>query len=150
MTPSSSHTPPPGSGKILDAANRIQLELNRKYPALRLDSGAADELETAYADYMALVGQEAVRSARRDRLSSVDRTHVQRSVQRLDQGRTSRSGISEAGNTVGSVLAGAGLSLLVSILTSGESLEPTPVIVGVALSIVGSVLVSLALSARRR
>jgi hypothetical protein len=95
---------------LTDAVERIDAELTRKSKKnMSLTPDAVAGLQEAHADYFADLGQEAIRLARKDRLRIVDREHVERAVARLGMG-SSQSRVGNAANTLGGLLAGAGLA----------------------------------------
>ena len=84
----------PVQPNLTDAGQRIDAELRRKpskIMALSPEAGAA--LADAHADFLADLGQEAIRLARKDRLRTVDREHVDQALSRLGAGsRESKAG----------------------------------------------------------
>src|SRR5690348_6550194 len=78
--------PPTGQlpANLAAAAQRIDQALNRNpNRPMTLSSEARTELEVRHAEYLGDLGQEAVRLARQESLSTVDRTHVAQAADRL-------------------------------------------------------------------
>src|SRR5258708_4964952 len=106
---------PPGapavnlSQNLAVAAQRIDGALNHN-PAKRmiLSDEAATELQVLHAEYLGDLGVEAVRLAKREHLSTVDRTHVVQAADRI--GGDSSGVFANVANSIGGLFAGAGLA----------------------------------------
>ncbi len=135
------------------AATRIDGELRRR-PAKRLSLSpdARDALALAHAEYLADLGQEAIRIARRDRLATVDQEHVEQAVRRLDQGAAKGNARTNAANSLGGVFGGAGLASAYAIVFTAGPHSTMEIVVALLLSVVGfsSLVYGLTASSGRR
>ena len=119
------------------AGQRIDAELRRKSDrVMSFDRGAARALEEASTEYLADLGQEAIRLARKDRLRTVDREHIEQAEERLGMG-SSQSHLGSASSTLGGLLAGAGLAAGYAVaFTAGEHSTPE-IVTAIILNIFG-------------
>jgi histone H3/H4 len=119
------------------AGRRIDAELRRKHnKVMSLTSDAGSALEALTSDYLADLGQEAVRLARRGRLRTVDREHVEQAAERLGMG-SAHSRIGNASNTLGGLLAGAGLAAGYAVTFTGGQHSTAEVVTAILLCIFG-------------
>lgn len=135
------------------AAQRIDNSLNHNSRRpLTLSPDARTELEILHADYLGDLGQEAVLLARRDGLSTVDRVHVTRAASRL--GTDSSNRFANVANSVGGLIAGAGIAGMYQIIFSSDKSHSTlEIAVASILSVVGFVILAAGVTAtmlRRR
>lgn len=137
---------PPASGSQLPsqlgvAAQRIDnaLSHNSSRP-MKLSDEAAEELEILHAEYLGDLGQEAVRLARRERLSTVDRTHVAQASDRITG--ESSAVFSSIANSIGGLFAGAGLADAYSIIFTTGNHGTAEIVTTLILSIIGFVLLA--------
>lgn len=125
------------------AARRIDIALNHSpNPARRmvLSDEAKTELEVLNAEYLGDLGQEAVRLARCENLSTVDRTHVIEAAGRLN---SDASGVfSNVANSIGGLFAGAGLAGAYSIVFTSGKHSIAEIIATLAMSIIGFILLT--------
>lgn len=95
---------------LADAAASIDMELRRKRnKIMKLEESGGEALAEAHADFMADLGRDAIRLARKDGLQCVERTHVELAVKRYGTG-AGESRLGSALSTLGGLLAGAGLA----------------------------------------
>jgi len=142
MTISANALPARTSGvpaNLVVAARRIDDEL-RRGPGGRgpmaLSAEARASLEVVHAEYLADVGREAVRLARKDGLSTVDRSHMEKAAQRI--GSASGSGaLPGVCNTVGGLFAGAALAAAYMLVFESTTRRPIEFITVMILSILG-------------
>lgn len=124
------------------ALRRIDAELSRRPKRLlTISAGARVALEISHPEYLADLGQLAVRLARSDRVSTVDAIHVERAAQLLVTG-TGPQVLATVLNSLGSLFAGVGGAIVVDFATDPTK-QPVPVtIVGIVLSVLGFTVLS--------
>jgi hypothetical protein len=118
---------------------------------MTLSNEASTELEVLHAEYLGDLGEEAVRLARREHLSTVDRTHVIQAADRM--GSDSSAVFPNIANSIGGLFAGAGLAGAYSIVFTSGKHSTAEIAVTLILSIVGFVLLAAGVTAmiiRRR
>lgn len=101
---------------LVEAGRRISAELNRKpRRPMALSPQAGEALEELHADYLAELGQESVRIARRNGLSTIDENHVRLACDKIGGpgGRSSAS--TTIANTIGGVISGAGIASVYNV-----------------------------------
>jgi hypothetical protein len=120
------------------AALRIDDELHRRHSSpVTLSPQAGAALEVAYAEYLADLGQEAIRIARRDRLSIVDREHVEQAVARLGLEAATGSALGNGANSIGGLLAGAGIASSYALAFTKGPHGTAEIITAIVLCIIG-------------
>jgi hypothetical protein len=103
---------------------------------MSFDPDAAKALEEASTEYLADLGQEAIRLARKDRLRTVDREHIEQASERLGMG-SSQGRLGSACSTLGGLLAGAGLAAGYAVaFTAGEH-STAEIVTAILLNIFG-------------
>lgn len=135
------------------AAHRINAELDRRTDQpLQLGANARECLALLHAEYLADLGQEAVRIARRSHVTTVDETHVRQASVRLGMGRVRTSALEASANTFGGVFAGAGIASVYAIMFTPGPHTTGETAVALALSVLGfvSLAVGLTLTFLRR
>lgn len=137
---------------LAQAAQRIDgaLSHNPNRP-MALSNEATMELEVLHAEYIGDLGQEAVRLARREQLSTVDRTHVLQAADRI--AGDSSTVFSNIANSIGGLFAGAGLAGAYNIVFTPSKHSTAEIVVTLILSIVGFILLTAGVTAmiiRRR
>jgi histone H3/H4 len=134
------------------AARRIDDALNHNPSRpITLSADARTELEVLHAEYLGDLGQEAVRMARKERHSTVDRTHVINAAERLQEDTSNK--FSSIMNSVGGIAAGAGISSVYSILFSRSHHSTAEIAFGIVVSVIGAVLLAIGITSavvRRR
>jgi histone H3/H4 len=155
MTVSGQSAGTPGSQlpiNLATAAQRIDEALNHNpNMPMALSGQARAELEILHGEYLGDLGQEAVRLARREHLSTVDRTHVLQAADRL--GGDSSGVFSNVANSIGGLFAGAGLAAAYSIVFTPGKHSIAEIVVALVFSIIGFVLLAAGVTAmiiRRR
>lgn len=132
---------------LLDAALRIDVELSRrKKSPMILSTQAASALEIAHAEFLGDVGQEAVRIARRANLRTVDESHVKEAASRIGIGGSRNSALETSFNTLGGVIAGAGIASVYSVNFNPGPHSSLESITSVSLSVLGAVLLAIGLT----
>lgn len=123
-TPQPASVPEPASNPSLQAATRIQAELDRKAKSpMTFTPAAMEALEEAAAAHLETVGLNAIARARREDLSNVDVTHVKRADE-ASGGNTRGTTLITVLNSVGGVVAGVGLALVVTLFNRPASRVP--------------------------
>jgi hypothetical protein len=118
------------------ALHRISDEMSRRSGKSVVISGRAwDRLEEIHAEYLADVGQEAVRLARRAGLCVVDESHVDHAGSRIAVGISRRTAVEKATSVFGGILAGVGIAAIHAIMYREG--EPNPAELTTALGITG-------------
>jgi hypothetical protein len=134
------------------AAQRIDDALNHNpNMPMVLSSQAREELEVLHGEYLGDLGQEAVRLARQEHLSTVDRTHVLDAADRL--GGDPSGVFSNVANSIGGLFAGAGLAGAYNIVFTSGKHSTAEIAAALVLSIIGFVLLAAGVTAmiiRRR
>lgn len=118
--PSASSTPE-GSKEVplnlVVAAQRINWELERRSDDVMTLSGQArEQLELLHGEYLADLGELAIRIARQDNLATVDRSHVNEANARLIAGSENTSVSEAVTNTLGGLTGGAALASAYSLI----------------------------------
>lgn len=128
------------------AAQRIDDAL-RHNPSARmsLSDQARTELEVLHGEYLGDLGQEAVRLARREHLSTVDKTHVTEAADRL--GGDPSGVFSNVANSIGGLFAGAGLAGTYSIVFTAGNHSTAEIVATLVLSIIGFILLAAGVTA---
>jgi hypothetical protein len=149
--------PPVGTGAQLPAnlavaAHRIDDALNHNpSKPMTLSPQASAELEVLHGEYLGDLGQEAVRVARREHLSTVDKTHVLQAADRISA--DSSSVFTNVANSIGGLFAGAGLAGGYNIVLTVGKHSAAEIAVTLILSIIGFILLAAGITAmvlRRR
>jgi histone H3/H4 len=134
------------------AAQRIDNALNHNpNRPMTLSNEASTELEVVHAEYLGDLGQEAVRLARQEHLSTVDKTHVIQAADRI--GNDPSTVFSNVANSIGGLFAGAGLAGAYSIVFTPGKHSTAEIVVTLILSIIGFILLTAGVTAmilRRR
>lgn len=140
------------SKDLAAAAQRIDGALNsHSGKRMILSDEATSELEVLHAEYLGDLGVEAVRLARKERLSTVDRTHVVQAADRI--GGDSSGVFANVANSIGGIFAGAGLAGAYSIVFTPGHHSTSEIVVTLILAVVGFVLLAAGVTAmiiRRR
>lgn len=132
------------------AAGRIDSELARRPSRpMSMSRQAREALALAHAEYLGALGEESVRLARRDRLTTVDAEHVDQAIRRLGQAR-SGSTLSDAANSLGGLLAGAGVASVYSIVFMSGPHSTAELLTALALSTMGFSSLVYGLTSRGR
>jgi hypothetical protein len=154
VTPPSAGEKTPPRGPFADAEARVQAELGRK-GIMTMSRGGWDALEAATAEHMGSVGVLAVHFARRDDLSYVEQTHVERAHSFL--GARPRATVSIfITSTLGGLFGGVGGGTLGSIYTGSPVPRATDpaLIFSLVMSLIGLALVitsiAITIVSRRR
>lgn len=148
MTSGASNPSPMLPAHLATAAQRIDNSLNHNSAnPIALSHNAKIELEALHAEYLGDLGQEAVRLARRERLSTVDKMHVVRAAERLSSDPMSTANISNITNSIGGLLAGAGLAGIYQIVFVSEKHSSLEIAVAAVLAILGFMLLSVGMTA---
>jgi hypothetical protein len=154
VTPSSPEAKTPSRKPLDDARRRIQRELDREGTMTMIEDGW-DALEAATGEHMGSVGVLAVHFARRDGLTHVEKTHVERAHAFI--GSRPRATVSVfITSTLGGLFAGVGGGTLGSIYTVSPAPAVTdPLFVfSLIMSLVGLALVvtsiAITIVSRRR
>ena len=152
IPPPAPPTPPPLPTHLGVAARRIDDALNHNPDRpITLSVDARTELEVLHAEYLGDLGQEAVRMARKERHSTVDRVHVMNAADRLREDSSSK--LSNILNSVGGIAAGAGISSVYSILFSHSHHSTAEIAFGITTSVLGAILLAIGITSavvRRR
>jgi histone H3/H4 len=136
--------PPPAN--LTDAAFRINKELNRRASRpMVLSPHAKNKLELVHAEYLADIGEEAIRAARRADLATVDEIHVDHAVERLGA-RGNSSLVDAICNPVGGVIAGAGVASVYAIMFTAGPHSDIERFVSIALCVIGAILLTIGIS----
>ncbi len=127
---------PPAPPNLLVAAQRINEELLRRpQHTMAVSKLARERLELLHAEYLADLGMEAVRLARRENLHTVDQEQVDRAAESLRA--TRERNLANVANTIGGLIAGAGgASSYAVVFTSGPH-STVEVSTAIALCIIG-------------
>jgi hypothetical protein len=154
VTPASPGPKTPPGGPLDDAVARVQKELARKGTMSMIQDGW-DALEAATAEHMGSVGVLAVHVARRDDLSQVEKTHVERAHAFI--GARPRATVSVfITSTLGGLFGGVGGGTLGSIYTGTTVPTATDpaLIFSLIMSLIGLALVissiAITIVSRRR
>jgi hypothetical protein len=140
-------TQPAVARNLAYAARQINEELTRHADRrMSLSEAARAKLEDAYADYLAEVGTEAVRIARRANLTTVDGVHVEEAGQRLSPRTGRNTATATAANTIGGLLGGAGITLAYPLLATPGPHGTTHAAVAAVLSLLGFFLLTIGLT----
>jgi histone H3/H4 len=132
---------------IAQAVQRIDAELNRrKRHRLALSTAATEKLELLYTEYLADIGQEAVRIARGAGLSTVDEAHVDAAAQRLAAGSSRHASFINVANAFGGVFAGGGIAIILAIAFTAGPHGLQELIAAIVLSVLGFCLLVAALT----
>jgi len=110
------------SPDLADAGLRIDRQLTRHN--MRFSPEAGETLAITQANFLADLGIEAVRLTRKDRLSTVDRVHVEKAADRLGAA-TGSDGIGSACNTIGGLLTGAGIAGAYNLAFGSDQITTT-------------------------
>jgi histone H3/H4 len=131
---------------ISHAIQRINDELNRRPSRpMTLSSGARQKLGLVQTEYLADIAQEAIRIARRGRLVTVDESHIDEAVERFASGKTGHNAATNAANTFGGLLAGAGIAMILAILFTPGKHGNLEIVTAFALSVIGFSLIMVGL-----
>jgi histone H3/H4 len=124
----------------------MDLELRRK-PArvMTLAHEASDALQDFQAEYLAELGEQAIRLARKDRLRTVDREHVEQAASQLGT-TTNRDRLSSAANTLGGLIAGAGLASTYALAFTQDQHSTAEIITAIILCIIGFSILSVGIT----
>ncbi|WP_445163210.1 hypothetical protein ACTXG5_08290 [Mycobacterium sp. Dal123C01] len=131
------------SQQLADAGLRIDRELHRT--KMRFSDEAGVALVDAHASFLGDLGVEAVRLTRKDRLTTVDRVHVEKAADRLGPA-TGPSGVASACNTVGGLVVGAGIAGTYRLAFDSGTHSTTQMMVTIALCVVGCILLAVGLT----
>ncbi len=149
MTVSDSAIPSPDIAvpeNILIAAQRINAELDRRSSRpMTLSPEARQRLELVHAEFLADVGREAVRIARRNRVTTVDQSHVDEANQRIGLGAGS-SAFGNVANSLGGLLAGAGIESTYAIMFTNGPHSQGETLTAIVLSVLGAALLAVGLT----
>lgn len=144
-------TPPSASPiqpNIALAGQRLDEELRRRRnEPMTMSAAAVEMLEVLHGEYLGDLGQESIRIARRHGLSTVDQSHVKDAAAAL--GSSPRfATVSNSLNTIGGLLAGAGLAGIYSIFFSSRTTDPTTseLAAAMGLSSMGILLLSVGIT----
>lgn len=107
------------------------------------DAGSA--LAEAHANFLADLGIESVRLARKDRLQTVHRIHVEKAADRLGAGSGSNN-VASTCNTLGGLVAGAGLAGAYGLAFSSSPHSTAEQMVTLALCVVGFILLTVGIT----
>ncbi len=129
--------------QLASAGLRIDRQLQRRRMSFDEDAGLA--LADAHADFLADLGVEAARLARKDRLNTVHRVHVEKAVDRLGAG-SGASGFATVCNTLGGVVAGIGVAGAYNLAFNPAQHTTAEQMVTIALCIVGFVMLTVGVS----
>lgn len=132
---------------LSSAAERIDAELRRR-PREPMTFGpeARERLAELHAEYLADLGQEAVRVARRGHVSTVDELHVRQASTRLGAGRGQSSALETAANTFGGVFAGAGIASVYALMFTPGPHGIGETVTTLVLSVIGFVLLAIGMT----
>lgn len=131
---------------LVDAGRRIHAELIRRPSRIMSFSPKARErLEILYSEYLGDLGQESIRLARQNNLSTVDDYHVIEANTRIG-GPSRRSGIVTATNTVGGVVAGAGIASVYTIMFSAGPHGQPEILTALILCVLGFTLLAVSMT----
>jgi histone H3/H4 len=131
---------------LLRAARRINSELHRhSHRPMMLSQQARDRLTELHADYLADLAQEAIRTARRGGVQTVDEFHVEQASSRLGLSQTSGA-LETTANTLGGVFAGAGIAFAYELVFTAGPHSTTKIATAFIMSIVGFVLLSIGIT----
>jgi histone H3/H4 len=132
---------------LSDAAERINAELVRRLrEPMTFSPEARERLAELHAEYLADLGQEAVRVARRAHVSTVDELHVRQASTRLGMGRSRGSALETAANTFGGVFAGAGIASVYALMFTPGPHGIGETAAALVLSVIGFVLLAIGLT----
>jgi hypothetical protein len=136
----------PGAAHLAEAGQRINAELNRRPSSkMVLNVKARERLEILHAEYLADLGNEAVRIARQSNLTTVDEHHVLEAYIRI--GRSSpASKIVTPVNTIGGVVAGAGIASVRAVTFNPGPHTQLEILTAVALCVVGFILLTIGIT----
>lgn len=130
---------------LTEAALRINAELDRRpRDPMTISPEARDRLAELHAEYLADLGQEAVRTARRGHVSTVDELHVRQASVRLGSSRG--SALETAANTFGGVFAGAGIASVYALMFTPGPHGTGETAMALVLSVIGFVLLAVGLT----
>jgi hypothetical protein len=132
------------SSELADAGLRIDKELRRKGEIAFSKAGAA-ALANAHSNFVGDLGVEAIRLTRKDRMSTVDRVHIETAVDHLGASSTT-SLVANACNTIGGVVAGIGFAGAYALRFGSGPHSTTEILVTLALSVVGCILLAVGLT----
>jgi hypothetical protein len=107
---------------------------------MALSTEARIRLELLHAEYLGDLGTEAVRLARRDRLTTVDREHVDRASTRLGFGESGRG--ASTLNSVGGVVAGIGLASAYAVTFNPGPHSTAEIVTAIVACILGAILLT--------
>jgi hypothetical protein len=132
---------------LANAAQLISSELSRDpNNIMTLSPHAVTALETAHASFLGDVGQESIRIARRANLRTVDDSHVKESAARLGLQRARKSVVETALNSIGGVIAGAGIASIYAVNFGPGPHSSLENITGVVMALVGGVCLATGLT----
>lgn len=136
----------PNAVFLTEAGRRIDKELNRRSShRMVLSAKASERLAVLHAEYLADLGEEAVRIARRRGLETVDENHVIEACSRIG-GPSLNSRITTAANTFGSVIAGAGMASAYTVTFGAGPHTNLEQLAALSLCVVGFVLLAVAVT----
>lgn len=132
---------------LANAAKLISSELSRDPDnVMTLSPHAVSALEMAHASFLGDVGQESIRIARRANLRTVDDSHVKESAARLGLQRAKKSVVETALNSIGGVIAGAGIASIYAVNFGPGPHSSLENITGVVMALIGGVSLATGLT----
>ncbi|PWK90561.1 hypothetical protein C8D88_101579 [Lentzea atacamensis] len=132
---------------LTNATQLISSELSRDpNNVMTLSPHAVAALKSAHAAFLGDVGQESIRIARRANLRTVDDSHVKESAARLGLQRARKSVVETALNSIGGVIAGAGIASIYAVNFAPGPHSSLENITGVAMALIGGVSLATGLT----
>ncbi len=112
---------------------------------MSFDEEAGLALADAHAEFLADLGVEATRLARKDRLNTVHRVHVEKAADRLGAG-SGASGFATVCNTLGGVVAGIGVAGAYNLAFNPAPHTTAEQMATIALCVLGCIMLTIGLT----
>jgi hypothetical protein len=134
------------SSNMAEVTRQIDAELHRNAAKpLVLSERARERLESLQVQYLADLGIESVRIARRRNLETVDESHVLAASERMG-GPSRGSPLIASMNTIGGVVAGAGIASVYTVTFTAGPHSTGEILASILLCVAGFVLLAVCLT----